>query len=123
MENVELGGRAVEMSRGKQQAYIDNVNLQRCYLHGPFNFTHHRKRTTQSHQIDQAHWQALIRAAEAHDSNFDADSALPDLSDLISYDLFYFDGSSGKTVEYTRFFGSESERVYSSRRTKLFVSG
>ena len=56
----------VRQSRGQKAAYIDNVNLQRSFLHGPFNFTHTRARIARTHQIHSDHWNALERSAAAH---------------------------------------------------------
>ncbi|MFT5571072.1 MAG: hypothetical protein ACI9RP_003131, partial [Cyclobacteriaceae bacterium] len=54
----------------------------------------------------------VSRLFKIRKNNFDVDEEFPSLAALISYDLFYFEGTTGKTVEYHRFFGSDSERGY-----------
>lgn len=43
---------------------------------------------------------------------FDADEALPELEDLLTYDFYLVDPLTGDPQEFTRFFGSDAERGY-----------
>ncbi|MEP1096275.1 MAG: DUF4062 domain-containing protein [Cyclobacteriaceae bacterium] len=43
---------------------------------------------------------------------FDADSHLPELEDLLTYDFYLVDPLTGDPQEFTRFFGNDAERSY-----------
>jgi hypothetical protein len=54
----------------------------------------------------------VSRFLKIRKNRFDLDEVFPEHSNLESYDLFYYDGLSGKTSEYTRFFGADTERGF-----------
>lgn len=54
----------------------------------------------------------VSRFLKIRKKNFEVDEVFPEASNHLSYDLFYYDGLSGKTSEYTRFFGSDNEQGF-----------
>ncbi|MEP1892115.1 MAG: hypothetical protein ABJJ14_10605, partial [Cyclobacteriaceae bacterium] len=54
----------------------------------------------------------ISRVFKVNKRPFDIDSALPEISNLISYDFFLIDSLTGEPQEFKRFFGNEAERSY-----------
>ncbi|MFZ9046874.1 MAG: hypothetical protein ACO2ZZ_13530, partial [Cyclobacteriaceae bacterium] len=54
----------------------------------------------------------VSRFMKIRKKDFDVDAVFPTVNNVVSYDLFFYDGLSGKTSEYTRFFGAEPERGF-----------
>ena len=71
-----------------------------------------RKWSEQRKSKDNLVVDGVSRLLKIRKNNYDVDVVFPELSNLVSYDLFYYDGLSGKTSEYTRFFGANTERGF-----------
>ena len=50
----------VSRSKGRNQAYIDRINLRKNFLHGPFNFEAKGGAYAQLNRVPDKDWNALI---------------------------------------------------------------